>query len=209
MSIISGILDYVESVENHVYASVSDVSAEMPMIKEALHRLWVDVSRFGPTLPDLHIPGLGDFEVPPPPPPPPPPKSLLENSADWISDHPWKASIGVGIVGVGLLVGYNSVRSRANARLRKKGTSSNERRQVIGMSLLRRFTHHMLIRYHSVVLGGDTPLASPLIHDLEQKGYIVIVSVATPEAGDELETTHSNGYVKALVLNPTEVCTPG
>lgn len=56
----------------------------------------------------------------------------------------------------------------------------------------------------TVVLGGDTPLALPLIQDLEKKGYIVIASVATPEAADELES-RCNGYVRALVLDPTQV----
>jgi hypothetical protein len=56
----------------------------------------------------------------------------------------------------------------------------------------------------SVVLGGDTPYGLPLIQDLEKKGYIVIASVSTPEAVDVLESK-SRGFVKALVLNPSEV----
>lgn len=55
-----------------------------------------------------------------------------------------------------------------------------------------------------VVLGGDTPYALPLIHELENKGYIVIASVATPEAVDVLES-QCQGYVKAHVLDPFEV----
>ena len=55
------------------------------------------------------------------------------------------------------------------------------------------------------MLGGDTPFGLPLILDLERKGYIVIASVSTPEAVDVLES-RSKGYVKALVLNPREVC---
>lgn len=55
-----------------------------------------------------------------------------------------------------------------------------------------------------VVLGGDAPLALPLIQDLEKKGFIVVTSVATPEAADELES-RCNGYVRALVLDPVEV----
>jgi len=41
--------------------------------------------------------------------------------------------------------------------------------------------------------------------DLEKKGYIVIASVATPEAVESLER-RTQGYVKALVLDPYEVC---
>ena len=54
------------------------------------------------------------------------------------------------------------------------------------------------------MLGGDHPLALPLIVALENKGFIVITSVATPEAVDELERA-GKGYVKALVLDPFEV----
>jgi hypothetical protein len=57
----------------------------------------------------------------------------------------------------------------------------------------------------SVVLGGDTPYALSLIQELESKGYIVIASVTTPEAVDVLES-RCEGYVKAHVLDPFEVC---
>ena len=55
-----------------------------------------------------------------------------------------------------------------------------------------------------VVLGGDHPVALPLILALEKKGFIIVASVATPEAVDELERA-GKGYVKALVLDPFEV----
>jgi hypothetical protein len=48
------------------------------------------------------------------------------------------------------------------------------------------------------------PLGSALIADLEKKGYIVITSVSTPEAVDAIEH-ECHGYVRALVLDPTEV----
>jgi hypothetical protein len=57
-----------------------------------------------------------------------------------------------------------------------------------------------------VVLGGDTPLALPLILDLEKKGYIVIASVSKANFGDDLER-RCKGYVRALVLDPNEVRT--
>ena len=63
----------------------------------------------------------------------------------------------------------------------------------------------MLILKHAVVLGGDTPLALPLIVGLEKAGFIVIASVSTPEAVDNLEQ-QCQGYVRALVLDPQEVC---
>ena len=55
-----------------------------------------------------------------------------------------------------------------------------------------------------MVLGGDTPLAGPLIHSLESSGFIVIVTVADSDAVAELESRY-HGYVRALVLDPKEV----
>jgi hypothetical protein len=57
-----------------------------------------------------------------------------------------------------------------------------------------------------VVLGGDTLLALPLILELEKQGYVVMASVSTPQAVDVLEHK-TRGYVRALVLDPTEVST--
>jgi hypothetical protein len=57
-----------------------------------------------------------------------------------------------------------------------------------------------------VVLGGDTLLALPLILELEKQGYVVIASVSTPQVVDVLEHK-TRGYVRALVLDPTEVST--
>jgi len=57
-----------------------------------------------------------------------------------------------------------------------------------------------------VVLGGDTPLALPLILGLEKRGFIVIASVSTPEAVELLER-RCQGYVRALVLDPYEPAT--
>lgn len=56
-----------------------------------------------------------------------------------------------------------------------------------------------------VVLGGDSPLGLPLILELEAQGYIVIASVCTPEAVHDIEQ-HTRGYVRAIVLDPSEVC---
>lgn len=55
-----------------------------------------------------------------------------------------------------------------------------------------------------VVLGGDHPLALPLIVDLEKRGYIVITSVHALEVIETIEHK-CNGYVRALVLDPDEV----
>lgn len=129
--------DYLESLEELIFSSLSAATPDMPRVSEAIQRLWEDVLRFGPqslpSLNDIHLPGLGTFEVPPPPPPPPPPKTLWEKSADWVAEHPWRtAGIGIGIVGAGLLVGYGSIQWRNSVKARKlRATSSTDRKQVI------------------------------------------------------------------------------
>ncbi|KAK7467386.1 hypothetical protein VKT23_004442 [Stygiomarasmius scandens] len=177
--------EYLEALEEIVVSSLDAASPDN--IRERAAQIWHDITRFGPALPhlpDVRIPGLGDFDVPPPP-PPPPPRTWSERSLEWIDNHPWKTGgIVIGVVGAGLLVGYGGVYYRL-VRARRLKSTSNERRQVV------------------VVLGGDTPLGLPTILDLEKKGYIVITSVSTPEAVEPLERK-CHGYVRALVLNPAE-----
>ncbi|KAI0748697.1 hypothetical protein C8Q80DRAFT_1173172 [Daedaleopsis nitida] len=186
---VEQIEDYLESVEELIISSLSAATPDLPRVSEAIHRLWQDVLRHSPQAVPASLKGLGAFEVPPPPPPPPPPKGFWESTADWVADHPWTtAGIGVGCIGAGLLVGYAHPRLRHRTRVgaRRHATAANaERRQVI------------------VLLGADSPLGLPLVLDLEKKGYVVIASVATPEAVEEVESK-CHGYVRALVLDPTE-----
>lgn len=60
---------------------------------------------------------------------------------------------------------------------------------------------------YQVVLGGDLPLGPPVISGLVKEGYIVITSVSNPDAVPEVEA-NGNGYVRALVFDPSEVCIP-
>ena len=131
MPILESIQERLESAEDYIYVSVSSVKAEMPNIQEALNRLWADVSRFGPTIPEIRLPVLGDFEIPPPP----TPTSLIDTATDWAAENPWKATgLGVGVVGIGLLVGYNAYQARSQSRFhRRHHAASHERRQVVGM----------------------------------------------------------------------------
>jgi len=130
---IEGVL---ESLEDVVYASLSAATPNLPGVRETLNRLWDDVSRFGPNLPEIHVrvPSLGDFYVPPPPPPPPPPKTIVEKSIDWCQEHPWTV-LGVGL-GVGILVGYGSHKYRVHRKQKARHISTTsvprERRQVVG-----------------------------------------------------------------------------
>ncbi|KAH9928225.1 uncharacterized protein B0H18DRAFT_1159102 [Fomitopsis serialis] len=188
---VEQIEDYMQSIEELLFSSLQAATPDLPRVNEAIHRLWEDVSRFGPQslppLPDLHIPGLGAFEVPPPPPPPPPPpsQSFLRHTAHWVADHPWTtAGITFGAVGAGLLVGYGYYHA-GSTTVRVRASASSDRRQVV------------------VVLGGDSPSGLPLILELEKKGFVVITSVSTPEAVADIER-NCHGYVRALVLDPSE-----
>ncbi len=136
---VEQIEDYLESLEELFYSSLSASTPDLPNVREAINRLWEDVSRFGPQalppLPDIKIPGLGPFEVPPPPPPPPPPKAPLEMLADWAESRRWTiAAVGLGAIGIGVLAGVGKFHLKRKAGLRKlKASATQERRQVVGM----------------------------------------------------------------------------
>jgi hypothetical protein len=139
MDTVEKIEEYFESLEEYVFSSLSAATAEFPSVHEAVNRLWLDISRYGPgmpTFPEMHLPHLGDFQVPPPPPPPPPPPHLtwISKSAHWFARHPWMTStVVVGVVGVGLLAGYRAADTRKQRRYRVKAQTS-ERQQVVGKS---------------------------------------------------------------------------
>ena len=148
MPSLDNVEEYIAFVEEYFFSSVTAVSRGFPDVHEAMNQLWIDISRYGPGMPafpEVHIPTLGDFQVPPPPPPPPRmPTSLIEQSTAWIGRHPWKtSSIIVGAVGAGLLVGYRDFWSRRRHVYATsiKTSSSVERRQIVGESVLLRRVH--------------------------------------------------------------------
>ncbi|KAG9318591.1 hypothetical protein JVU11DRAFT_684 [Chiua virens] len=154
---------YFDHVERLVTDTLAAASPDLPNIQETVNRLWLDISRFGPrglpSLPDIHVPGLGAFEVPPPPPPsPPPPKSLIDRAGDFVVQNPWISSgMVVSVLGAGLLVGYGVARMRSLKGKRVKIMSpQGEKRQAI-----------------VVILGGDHPLGLPLgaVNDIESKSH--------------------------------------
>ncbi|KAF8211865.1 hypothetical protein K438DRAFT_1662468 [Mycena galopus ATCC 62051] len=179
------------STMEHMEQYLEDMFHSLENIPRTLSQVWLDITRYGPPMPsfpDVHLPGgLGDFEIPPPPPPPPQP-TWIEQSTEWVHHNPRQTAsiIAGGILGTGL-ISYGPVYMR-KLKARKLKEKANERRQVV------------------VVLGGDTPLALPLILDLEKKGYIVIASVSSADFGDNLER-RCKGYVRALVLDPNEPST--
>lgn len=139
MDTVEKMEEYFESIEEYFFSSLSAATTDFPNVHEAVNRLWLDISRYGPgmpTFPDMHLPSLGDFQVPPPPPPPPPPPHLswLSKSADWFGRHPWTTSaMVIGIAGTGLLVGYSTIDTKKRNKYRMK-TQTTERQQVVGKS---------------------------------------------------------------------------
>ena len=175
MPLSEGIQDYLESIENYIYVSVSSAKVEMPNIQEAVNRLWADVSRFGPAMPEIRLPVAVEVPPSPPPPPPPPPGSLLDDMADWTTDNPWKAStLSVGVVGLGLLVGYHVYRTRAQSRLQKRNhTATHERRQVVGTYWPKFCVIHFMIhhRFISRARGRQSGSASLNPRPREKRVY--------------------------------------
>lgn len=141
MGTLDKIEEYLASVEEYFFSSLSAVAHGLPDVHEVADRLWIDISRYGPGLPafpEVRIPSLGDFQVPPPPPPPPPPPSTrwLEKSLDWIASHPLKTTgIALSVVGTGLLTGYGVVhtKGRGSQRPRTQQARTTDRRQVVGL----------------------------------------------------------------------------
>ncbi|KAL1746311.1 hypothetical protein HDZ31DRAFT_34511 [Schizophyllum fasciatum] len=179
-------LDKVEEYLQYVEVKLHTAWSDLPDVRDALDRLWQDVSRYGPQLPkNVHLPGLGDFEVPAPPPPPPPPPAWSERAAGWVEQHPYQtAGAVVALAAGGLMAGYGPAYARS-VRARRRKEETQERRQVV------------------VVLGADTPYGQPLVQELNSKNFIVIASTATAEAADALTRKYA-GYVRGLVLDPTD-----
>lgn len=133
--------EYLQSVEEYFFASVSSITHSLPDVHDVANKMWIDISRYGPGLPafpEVHLPSLGDFQVPPPPPPAPEPlpSSAIHTLAKWTQDHPRKAAgVVVGVLGTGLLVGYRMASSKPRPRVaahKASSTQSSERRQVVG-----------------------------------------------------------------------------
>jgi hypothetical protein len=140
MLTVEQIEEYLDSLEEVLFSSLSAATPDLPNVREVVNRLWLDISRYGPGIPvpEVNLSALGDFEVPPPPPPPPPPPSWMDSSTNWISQNPRKASgiiVGVvGAIGAGLLAGNGTIYMKT-AKVRRLKAITNERRQVVGKLL--------------------------------------------------------------------------
>lgn len=145
METLDRIEELFASLEEHVLASLSAVG--LPSLHDVTDRLWIDISRYGPGLPafpEVHIPSLGDFQIPPPPPPPPasPASQWLGISSNWIGKHPWK-TLGI-FMSVAGMAGYIVTQARLKTlyRLRRQQPKSSARRQVVGEAQCHLFLLH-------------------------------------------------------------------
>ncbi|KAG9018719.1 hypothetical protein FRB90_010333 [Tulasnella sp. 427] len=182
----------LQDVEDAIQALENYVAAQIPIITRGIKRITDDLSRYGPPeLPALpEIPSIPLFaSIPPPSPPAPPaaPRTLNDKVGGWVGTHRRVLAGAGAVVGLGLATGgwmYWSSRRiavvAAKAQARAKGA-----KEVV------------------VLLGADSPLGHLLIQDLRANDYIVIASVSTPETVAEVEKL-GKGYVKALVLDPTD-----
>lgn len=136
MDQVEKVESYLKSWEEYVFASISAATTDLPTVNEAVNRLWVDISRYGPTIPNLpSLPVLGDFQVPPPPPPPTLAPTTLESATSYLGKHPYKTVTAVaGIIGIGLCAGYafKTNHRRQTFRNSSQPNQTPERRQVIG-----------------------------------------------------------------------------
>ncbi|GJJ12560.1 hypothetical protein Clacol_006803 [Clathrus columnatus] len=170
---------YFISVEEFFSSSLTSVAPDLPHLREAAHRIWTDITRFGPpSLPN--IPGLGSFKIPPPPPPPPlkPPPSTW----DWLSDHRWiVVGTSAGIISTSILTAYGLMSFKRYCS-RVNESANGKRHQIV---------------------GADHPIGLPLVLSLEAHGYLVYASVSSKEAGAILQAK-SKGYVLPLLLDINE-----
>ena len=138
MPTIDEVEQYFEAVECLFADALAAASFDLPNVREAVNRLWIDITRYGPpgitSLPEIHGGRLGPFELPPPPPSTPLPRSLTEKAGDWLKEHPWIVSgVVVSTVGVGLFAGYCVLSTRYPSRRRiKPAAMVPEKRQVVG-----------------------------------------------------------------------------
>jgi hypothetical protein len=128
MPTIEQVEEYLEHIEDLLFSSLNAAATELPNISEAINRLWVDISRYGPEIPsfpEVRLP-VGDYRLPPPPPPPSPPKSVIERIAAHKSTI--AATLGVGILAASCGALYIKSQSRSRVHARK----TSERRKVVG-----------------------------------------------------------------------------
>lgn len=185
-----------------------DVTAYVPHIPHdlasAVRNVYDDLMRFGPPeLPEsLSMAEVGKlFVVSVPaavakPPPPPPPKTAAERAISWLKDHRLASSLAaVTVLGT---IGYGAYHYKAThdriETLRKRVASKRKARQAAGEPE----------REIVVILGADSiPYGPSVVRSFQKNGYIVLASVFSGEAADDLERD-TEGYVRALVLDAEE-----
>lgn len=193
---------HIETMETYVVSHMPNAPELPPVLSQVWGRMRDDLMRFGPpSMPALpaSITGLREVfvEVPPPPPPSIVKLPVGQGASTWLSRN--KLAVASVVVGGGLLAGYAATRSSGPER-------SRPRFRILGRT--KRKTTDMTSERREIILllGADHAFGLALAKDLVSRGYVVIASVPRAELADELES-HGAGFIRALVLNPTDPTT--
>ncbi|KDQ18060.1 hypothetical protein BOTBODRAFT_52866 [Botryobasidium botryosum FD-172 SS1] len=200
-------LPTLQQIEDYIYTLEDYVVHQLPPnLSQTVQRIFDDLRRFGPpVLPDF---GLGELQgrlgtyVEIPIPPPPPPKTSFQVAADWVASH--KLIVLVASLATAGVVGYVVVNLKDGEGRRFRKIASKRRDKGVAR-VLGRNQDNSVKRDVVVILGADaTPYGPAVVKSLEEQGHIVIASVSSPDAVYEIEKA-GKGWVRALVLDPTEV----
>jgi hypothetical protein len=140
----------------------------------------------------------------------------------WIKAHKWASALAGLVAACAAAYGAHyffsahgrlvALRTRAlHKKHARPPAAGDAEREIISASrvykvnamALRPDNIHLL-----VILGADAvPYGPAVVRDFQRNGYVVVASVSSGEAADELERD-TRGYVRALVLDAEEVSMP-
>lgn len=199
----------VESTLQTTWALLSSHSPNLNHLPEQLHQHFNDlidrISNQG-TLPLPSFKDLTTTTTPAPPPPPPPP-ATSNALVKALQQHPWLSAALLSTV-----VGGTSYYFYPSHTLRLVTPLVTPLRPYTPLFLLptskrplRITTEGGEVRKEAVLILGAEGVLAELALDFEQRGFVVICTVRDPKEVDQLEK-RSRGWIKVLVLDPTEVC---
>ncbi|KAF8321595.1 hypothetical protein DL93DRAFT_1434870 [Clavulina sp. PMI_390] len=129
-------------------------------------------------------------------------QTLSERSLDWIKEHRLAVSIaGVAVIGA---LGYTAYNLNAThgrlSGLRRRAAQRKGKGHATSASAATAAPERDIV----IILGADSvPCGPSVVRDFQKNGYIVLASVFSGEAADDLERD-TEGYVRALVLDAEE-----
>lgn len=188
------------------FSTSPDKLAELPvLVMSKLNDLFDKVTNNG-TLPSIDRQSITSIWIGEPAKPPPPhPKGALAKVADRVRQH-WLLLAAVAVGGtIGTVYVYNPalIQSALVKPLKKHS------RKFLPLALLPpsdRPKRTSDTRKEAVILlGADGQVGADIATDLESRGFVVIASVSHHSHVEQLEK-QGRGFIKALVLDPFQVC---